>query len=338
MKTIIIGGNFGETPKPSSVVTKIADELEAINVINGGTLDMLPHEINSELIIWMPNIVNESPKQYPKKTNGNILICSKVMREGYVIAEAVSRIFKMNGNAVIAIYPGEKFTFKLVDALGNVWYNGGDIPELCKVIKEFCEFINKAWRVNTERHDIVGIERNNDLTEFIEVNKSLTEYIQTSCGTRFFGNISTRCQKLFPTMKVDNDYVFVSPRNSNKESLTAEDMILAWYDIPDSQLGHILYSGPHKPSIDTPIQVMLYNIHQGVNYMIHGHAFIKDCEYTDEYFICGDMREVDAVDNLMIGKVSGKINLKNHGFLIYADTLDNLKDIIKGCEFDYKRD
>jgi hypothetical protein len=338
MKTLIVGGNFGDESKASSVVTKIGYEFEEVETINGGTLESLPHEMNMDLIIWMPNITNETPKQYPKKSNGNVLICSKVMREGYLRAEAVSRIFKMRGNAVIAIYPGEKFVFELIDALGNTWYTGSEISELCNSIKEFYAFTNEAWRINSERQDIEGIERNNDLVEFIEVNKSLTEFIQTSCGTRFFGNISTRCQKLFPAMKVEYDYVFVSPRNSNKESLTPEDMILAWFDVPDQQLGKIFYSGVNKPSVDTPIQVMLYNMHQDVNYMIHGHAFIKDCPTTNEYYVCGDMREVDEVDGFMCDKAYGKINLKKHGFLIFADTLDNLKQVIKTCEFDYQRE
>ena len=52
----------------------------------------------------MPNIDNEEEKQYPIKKKGSVLICSKVMREGYKPIDAISRIFKMQGNAVIAIY------------------------------------------------------------------------------------------------------------------------------------------------------------------------------------------------------------------------------------------
>ena len=33
----------------------------------------------------------------------------------------------------------------------------------------------------------------------------------------------------------------------------------------------------------------------------------------------------------------GAINLKNHGFLLYSDTLDNMRLIIKGLEFTYER-
>lgn len=34
----------------------------------------------------------------------------------------------------------------------------------------------------------------------------------------------------------------------------------------------------------------------------------------------------------------GAINLKNHGFLLYSDTLENLKELIKELKFSYRRD
>ena len=104
MKTLIVGGNFGETPKKSKIIDLISNNFENYTIINGGTLSELPHEINSDLIIWMPNISNEENKQYPIKSIGNVLIVSKVIRDGYTKLDAISRIFKMNGNAVIAIY------------------------------------------------------------------------------------------------------------------------------------------------------------------------------------------------------------------------------------------
>lgn len=80
----------------------------------------------------MPNISNENIKQYPKKSIGNVLIVSKVMREGYTDIDAINRIFKMHENAVIAIYNDSNiFRFKLIDALGNVWYDGTDLENIC---------------------------------------------------------------------------------------------------------------------------------------------------------------------------------------------------------------
>lgn len=84
MKTLIVGGNFGEIPKSSSVINKISNEFtdEKSTVVNGGLLSDLPLCIEHDLIIWAPNISNESTKEYPQKSVGSVLICSKVMREG----------------------------------------------------------------------------------------------------------------------------------------------------------------------------------------------------------------------------------------------------------------
>ena len=41
--------------------------------------------------------------------------------------------------------------------------------------------------------------------------------------------------------------------------------------------------------------------------------------------------------NVVIDKKFGAINLKNHGFLLYSDTLENMKNIIKELTFTYKR-
>lgn len=333
MKVLVVGGNFGEAPKPSSIVTKISNEFEEANVVNGGELVELPHEISSDLIIWMPNIINEVPKQYPKKSVGNVLIVSKVMREGYSGVDAVSRIFKMHGNAVIAIYKEEKFRFKLIDALGNTWYNSTDLVGLVNRIKDFYDFTRSSIRYRTSRVDgITNVNYNDNFNSFIGINRDLAEHIQTSCGERFFGNLSTRCMQLFPSKRSLMTEMFVSPRNSNKQHIEPKDMVFC------KSIGDIIaYDGEKKPSVDAPVQLLIYNDCPQVNYMIHGHAFIKGAVETSEYFVCGDVREATEVIEIIGDNSYGAINLKNHGFLLYADTLANMEEVIDGLEFSYER-
>ena len=338
MKTIIVGGNFdNKFPKSSNIVNKITNHLsdtilfDNITLINGGILDELPRELNYDLSIWMPNIDNENIKHYPIKKKGSVLICSKVMRDGYKDIDAVSRIFKMRGNAVIAIYTNTNpYSFRLIDALGNEWYSGSDIKELVNNILIFYNWTNQAIRINTISDNSIEKEEHPYLNELIQLNNKLSNYIQTSCGERFFGNISTRCQKLFPSVS-GNFGIYVSPRNSNKELLTADDMVYMTADYR--------YKGNFKPSVDSPCQIKIYNNHPEIHYMIHGHAFIKDAITTDEYYLCGDVREADEVSNLI--NDNGVINLKNHGFLIYAKTINDLSYIIDNLiinnQFTYNR-
>lgn len=294
-----------------------------------------------DTMIWMPDIRNEEPKHYPIKKVGDVLICSKVMREGYTRLDAVSRIFKMQGNAVICIYKDETpFRFELIDALGNIWCSTTEISVLCKAINDLYKQTRESVRlgsVHVNRLD--GYPRDRDSIRYlIRANQALKDKIMESCGNRFFGNISTRCQNLFPSCS-GTGVVFVSPRNCDKTGLTAEDMVPCYLE--DSL---VCYGGQMKPSVDTPIQIALYNQLPGIKYMIHGHAFLKPGSYsfdvseTNEYRFCGDYREKDLILKVIPeGSEYGVVNLKNHGFLIYSSNEDQLKEILTSSDWEMKR-
>ena len=331
MKTIIVGGGWSENPKRSGVIEKLSNQFEDCNTYNGGILYNLQTRYDSDLIIWMPDISNEEVKHYPKKTTGNVLICSKVMREGYKKIDAVERIFRMNANAVIAITKNGMFSFHLIDALGNTWYSGNSIEGLAIKIKELYDFTKAAIRVRTNRDSRkVPMWKNNEsIKEFIDLNTKLAERIQLACGERFFGNISTRCQKLFPSIRVAG--ILVSPRNSDKRYLTPEEMVLCY---KKDDLNY--YFGDKKPSVDSPIQMEIYGACPQINYMIHGHAFIKDAPFTSDYYLCGDLREAEEVKSIIGKNDHGFLNLKNHGFLLYSKNLEDLRELIDHLEFYYQ--
>lgn len=172
------------------------------------------------------------------------------------------------------------------------------------------------------------------------MNNSLADFIQTSCGDRFFGNLSTRCQKLFPSER-DGKFIYVSPRNVDKNRLTPSDFVL--FNTDD----YTYYSVDEKikPSVDSPVQSEIYKEFPSINYMIHGHAFISimkeldenniPCTSTENYFPCGDLRELVEVKKLMkfiiydeCHKDYGIINLKGHGFLMFSQTFEQMKYMI----------
>lgn len=332
MKILLVGGNFGTAleKRESSILKKMYLEFESpaseIDIINGGKLTDLPDIIGGyDLVLWMVNIDNAEPKHYPSKDPGAVLICSKVMREGYTRIDSLSRIFKMHGNAVIEIYKDSQlYKFKLVDALGNEWYDGYDICALVKELLKFYIFTKSAIRIQTTQ-----IKEESEVTlnlcKLIGLNKKLQEYIMTSCGDRFFGNLSTRCTKLFPSMRKDVETMYVSPRNVSKDSIRPEDMVL--YTSNDE------YLGDHKPSVDSPTQIRLYQELPNINFMIHGHAILERAQTTKNYRLCGDIREVSEVlEIVQPSNLWFVINLRNHGFLIGASDLDDLNTIIENIE------
>lgn len=235
----------------------------------------------------------------------------------------------MNGNAVISIYSKEKpFTFKLIDALGNVWCETDELQILCDIISEFYNFTKGSIRYNTVNvsNDILQLS---EYEPFITLNKLVADKSE-SMGGRYFGNCSTRCEKMFPSARHGKKYL-VSKRNVDKSRITVDDLVLVNLN------GDIVeYNGVNKPSVDTPVQLKLYELYPDIKFMIHGHYYIEDAPFTEEYNLCGDVREVQSIVNLITetgNTKNGVINLRHHGFLIYASSIFELVTIIRDSKF-----
>lgn len=344
MKTLVVGGTFHNENGISSKIIETMATLLGAKTINGGVVKDLHVACtlveNKNLIIWAPNVSNEEKKVYPKKNKGSVLIVSKRISKygGRSEIDAVSRIFKFNGNAVITITDkNEKvhntkpeYVFKLIDALGNVWV------DTTKDIKDIVVGIYKLymWTKESKRESILfslKLPSFIKLQKLIDINKVVAEKCQKAFGERYFGNLSTRCVSMFPSMR-ESEYFLFSARNTNKEFLAISDMIFV------SKEGN--YGGNIKPSVDTPVQLQLYDLFSNINFMIHGHAYIENASYTDEYFPCGDLREVNGIRDL--GKKYFKyrdvmtINLKNHGFLIMTKAIEQLEEAVNNSVFKTK--
>ena len=368
-KIAIIGGSRG---KESGIINKLEEffflshtDAATVSTYNGGGF---PTDLfGQDLVLWFPDIDNKEQKNYPVKDKGTVLICSKVMREDTTRIDAVSRIFNMHGNAVVAIslqqwkrsctyckkqyncndkecskYTGwhafllkHDFEFELIDALNNTWCKTTNIAELVDKINALYKWTKESKRRSLKQYELkvnLGVP-SRDLEKFININRKLALKVAEGCGNRFFGNYSTRCTKLFPSIRdkkvsIARDMFFFSPRNTDKRFVEVNDLVL---------VDHEYYYNSRKPSVDTPVQLELYKHFPNINYMIHGHAYIKEAPTTDHYYPCGDLRETKEIIRLINrSKHSSrytKINLKNHGFLITACNLKHMQEQIDKCVF-----
>jgi hypothetical protein len=317
---LIVGGYFGPISKKSGIVKKLSDILQCSHTINGGT-DLQKISVKGhQIILWFPDVDNYIEKCYPQKDIGSVLICSKIVRPAYSRPEMLSRIFKMHANAIILISKeNNPFTFEFVDALNNTWNKTSDLYSLANTINEFTK-----WTMASKR---CSLQKDAVLEALTKLNRQVADRHEADMG-RYFGNLSTRCMKMFPSTRF-----FFSKRNVDKTRITADDMVL----VQDSDLFQPTYYGPDKPSIDTPVQLELYRQCPNLNYFIHGHAYIPGYPETEEYFPCGDLREVPGIIKLINEKHCGIINLKNHGFLIYATGLQQLIDLVEIVKFGEKK-
>lgn len=328
----IIGGSY-EPNKESSIVRKLSKIMNAELTVNGTKEinDFLEHKKQlTGLSLWMPDFSNEKEKSYPKKAIGTCLICSKVVRHEpgqHKFTEAVCRIFKMNGNAVIAIEKTlPNYTFTLIDALGNIWVETTNLEILSEGILKFYDWYKQQKRKSIKKASKdrqKQFEKEPELEEFLELVRLNAKRVQQNSGTRYFGNCSTRCQKTFPIYKMKNYVDFlVSARNISKEEITIEDLVL---------VSEEKFHGERKPSVDTPIQLELYKAFPKLKFMIHGHAFFENTKETEEYYCCGDLREFEDIKRQIENKETTKIiiNLKKHGYLIATETLKEMKDFLE---------
>ena len=142
---------------------------------------------------------------------------------------------------------------------------------------------------------------------------------------RFLGNCSFRCTHGFPSFKDSEAAIWVSRRNGDKRDIGITSMVPCTL-MPDGRVG---YWGDAKPSVDTPIQLMLYRYYKWAKFMLHSHTYIRDAYWTKKKLPCGAVEEFYEIikHGNEPNEVGMEINLRGHGSLVMAADISYLKDI-----------
>lgn len=328
----IITGTFDENNgKQSYFGNEIYDcfnDNRDILFINGGNYSELL-EINFSIfdtLIWMPNVSNDYEKILPKikQINKKLLLVSskRVIEKEYTESDIVGRLLKTKSNLGIMITKDDNYNFKLIDPLGNIYYDGNSIIDMTTTLKNRIQFIKSLNRVGSNQiGDKKEFNINVDFLDFIKHSANeFTKYVNAINPNRMLGNASTRCSYGFPSER-QNDRIFVTMRNIDKRLLTNDGFVEV--ELSDDSVN---YYGENKPSVDTHIQLKLFEYYKNINFIVHGHVYLDDCLTTDTNIPCGYIEEFDEV----INKVPDKninyftINLLGHGCLLFADSVENL--------------
>jgi acetone carboxylase gamma subunit len=66
-----------------------------------------------------------------------------------------------------------------------------------------------------------------------------------------------------------------------------------------------------------------------INYILHGHVYLHATSLTEYMIPCGSLEEVEEISkcNNYGSYSSFRINLKGHGFIALADTVERLKEM-----------
>lgn len=345
----IIGGTWdGGTGRPSKIVEDLArgvslsNKFSRVAVHNGGNYNSLERGLEAEcyaladVVIWMPNISNNLPKlksiksMFPKV----ILVSSKNnVPVEYSFQDIMAHGLALKSNLILEIRKlNNLFTGRLFDTLGNVW-RGTTIhfKEIGLVIasrsRDLMDIKRQGTVQSPEKEDpIVPLCPAASTLEFLNIVTDTADtfhrLIQPAKGvTRFLGNASFRCERGFPSLRFKDGRIYMSKRNVDKRSIDLNAFVQV--GINDGT-GVVWYRGPHKPSVDTVVQVRLYRALSNIHYMIHSHVYEKNAPFTSRMIPCGGLEEIQEVldvisNNDFRGRPHFAVNLKGHGSIIFMN-------------------
>jgi hypothetical protein len=343
MKILIVGGTFDdEGGKSSGLIRKIADSFRSLDIEitlnNGGYFDELKSIMSNigeeDVVFWMANVPNSKEKSrnikelYPRK----YLVMSKRNNGEYSFQEMINRALGQKANLMLEFTKtSSKISMRVFDPLGTVWCDfTNDVNLVTKSIKKRLDYIMNVTRTPTHllKDSCPLVPETAELTEFYSLIKNYAETFHSLISpekgvTRFLGNSSFRCQRGFPSFRY-NDLIYVSRRNIDKRYIGKDGFVPTVLSE-----GNVMYWGNYKPSVDTPIQVRLYNELPNINFMLHSHVYLKDAPYTGIAVPCGALEEVEEILKLIKDRNIEyfEINLIGHGCLVFAKNVEQIKGI-----------
>jgi hypothetical protein len=335
MKKLIVGGTFDDNNgKTSYIVKQLIDSLGTDwENVNGGNITYINtfDPTGIDVLLWMPNIANDEVKILDSlkiKNSHMLLIQSKrVIEKEYYPSDIVGRLLKSHSALGIMISKDETYRFRVLDPLGNLWCDTKDINIVGETIQNRIIYLLSLTRIGSKQMELSNVF--SAPQKFIDIIKQygneFTKFVNAINPNRLLGNASTRCSSGFPAMRLDN-HILVTKRNVDKTTLNIDDFVLV-----KNEINNIVYfSGNNKPSVDTPIQLRIFDYYKNINYIIHGHVYIKNGIFTTNKIPCGYIEEFEEIKSLFADKnlTNFSINLKGHGCLIMAENLDYLQSQI----------
>lgn len=338
---------------------------------NGGNYDELRYMLDNcvkdyDVVFWWPNVSNDLPKTRDVKTIApHIMLVSSKRNDDdkYSFQELVNRALALKANLTFEFKKQEDgyYSMMIFDPLGSCWYEGTDVNAavaaamdrlkfLCSITRQKTYQAEEgaglvmSWYFDRFKENMQQSEKSVEIPEEEKFVQKVREYaevfqdiLKPAPGvTRFLGNASMRppvppqvgrCGKGFPSFRKDG-YIFVSQRNVDKQFISMENFVPTYL-----QDGEVYYCGDKKPSVDTPIQLRLYEAMPNINYMIHSHCYIKGAPFTDKCVPCGAVEEVDEVikalkrQHGLLELSRYTLNLIGHGSIVFAQTLDGFDNV-----------
>lgn len=348
--TLFVGGTFDDKGGKASgfqrqLFEKLGKHFPFHTVMNGGfwnTLSTLLDRMKDnsvpfeyKVIFWFPDVSNLQVKllETIKVIHPTCqLIISKRNLDGKYSSHAlIARCLQVKANLLLDINgkQGVNFVSSVLDPLGNSFCEKEvNIDKVADALAKRIDYLLTITRIGSKQiGPALDIPKQD---EFFQIVKDYAEVfhklIHTADTTRFLGNLSFRCARGFPSMRGHMpNIIYVSERNVDKCHISSGHMVAVNREFEDT----VGYYGNKKPSVDTPVQLLLYQYYDQINYMMHSHVYVKDAPFTEHKIPCGAMEEVADI-RTVISDLSVKrfaVNLRGHGSIVASEDLEGLRNI-----------
>ncbi len=334
MKSLFVAGSFDDkNGKYSSLADKLYSATGLTgDYFNGGNyeqaLDLSNKVGNYDSVVWLAMIPEDKPRiSATLKDHGQfVLVSSKRNMDGKLSTlDMIHDALAIKSNLVVEFGgTDKKYEVRVLDPLGNVFLDWSpDFLLAGKVIGKRTTELVEYTRVKSTS---IGEEMVAPVDEnFLELIRSYATVFSNAVPgeTRHLGNASFRCLNGFPSFRKEG-LVYVSGRNVDKRGIQRESFVAADANSIDPK-----YFGKQKPSVDTPIQLRLYQYYPSVNFMLHSHSYIAGVPFTNKIIPCGAIEEADEIERVLPSRTLDKfaVNLLGHGSMIASKNIEDMKNI-----------
>lgn len=344
-----------------------------VTAFNGGNYHYLHNILETakhyDIVFWWANVDNGLEKVRDVKAYAPHVMFVNSKRNDvvngekrYSFMELTQMTLAAKANLTFEFSRDEngRFSFMVFDPLGCAWYKGDALRGALEAAVTRLRYLRQITRQRSicategaglalswyfDRFKQAEYQSDKEVEtpqeeKFVALVREYAERfheIMKPAGEvkRFLGNASMRpappqvgrCSKGMPSFRAGK-YIFVSQRNVDKEFLNISHFVPTYLED-----GKVYYCGEHKPSVDTPIQLRLYETLPNVNYIIHAHCYIEGAPFTSKAIPCGAIEEVqEVVETLQksYGTLDGSryiLNLIGHGSLVLGRTVEDIMDV-----------
>jgi hypothetical protein len=340
MKTLFVGGDYDDlNGRSSKIAEKIFQSLNFSDVDyhNGGHYnDLLKFSDRISrygAVFWLAKIPEDKPSVsaiLKSKHNSFVLVSSKRnLDEKLTTFDMICDALKIKSNLTLEFKKNQdRYVSRILDPLGNVFLDfTSDFDIVGKVLGKRVNELTTYTRMKSESvGERLDVSVNDEFLELIKHDANCFSnllYSNPEAVTRHMGNASFRCANGFPSFKKEG-FIYVSRRNVDKRGIDKDSFVAV--DVNSKELN---YFGGKKPSVDTPIQIKLYQNYKNINFMLHSHNYILDAPYTSRIIPCGALEEADDIlevfPDLNLKKLA--VNLKGHGSVVASHDLEFMKSV-----------